>query len=57
MVKVQTIAEIVITSGDLLNDIHEACVSMAVAGSCNSKQRERLIKCWEAYNFPAKAMS
>ena len=57
MVKVQTMAEIVITNGDLLNDIREACVSMAVAGSCNSKQRERLIKCWEAYSFPAKAIS
>ena len=53
MVKVQTMAEIVITNGDLLNDIHEACVSMAVAGSCNSKSREILVECREAYNFPA----
>ena len=53
MVKVKAIAKIVITGGVLLNDVQEACVSMAVAGSCNSKRREILIKCWEAYNFPA----
>ena len=40
MVKVKVIAKIVITGGVLLNDVQEACVSMAVAGSCNSQRRE-----------------
>ena len=57
MVKVKVIAKIVITDGVLLNDVQETCVSMAVAGSYNSKQREILIKCWEAYDFPAQDMS
>jgi len=56
MVKVKVIAKIVITGGVLLNDVQEACVSMAVAGSCNSKRREILSKCWEAHNSPANSM-
>ena len=51
--KVQGIAKLVITNGDLLNNVHEACLSVAVAGSCNSKSREILVECREAYNFPA----
>ena len=40
VVKVQVITKIATTDGDLLNDVHEAYVSMAVAGQCNAKQRE-----------------
>jgi len=53
IVKVQGIAKIVITNGDLLSNVHEACLSVAVVGSCNSKSREILVECREAYNFPA----
>ena len=56
MVKVQGIAKLVITNGDLLNNVHEACLSVVVAGSCNSKSRETLVECREAHNSPANSM-